>query len=87
VSFQPIGTGVKTARVGLFGDGEGGAQVMLSGIGLDPEAPAAGDPSSPDASGVYSHRHKGLQRARRRHRRALLRHRRINLAAIRRELG
>jgi hypothetical protein len=89
VSFQPLSTGAKTARVGLFGDGEGGAQVMLSGVGLDPEASAAGDsPLSSTPSGeTRDRRHKGLQRARRRHRRALLQHRRIRLAATRRALG
>jgi hypothetical protein len=37
VSFQPISTGAKTARLGLFGDSDGGTQVMLTGVGLEPE--------------------------------------------------
>ncbi|HWA53553.1 MAG TPA: choice-of-anchor D domain-containing protein [Solirubrobacterales bacterium] len=40
VKFEPIGTGAKTARVLLVGDGDGGTQVTLTGIGLDP-APSA----------------------------------------------
>lgn len=37
VSFQPLGTGVKRARLGLFGDSGGGSQVTLIGIGTEPE--------------------------------------------------
>src|SRR6187551_946896 len=37
VSFEPISTGAKTARLFLAGDGDGGAQITLSGIGLEPE--------------------------------------------------
>jgi hypothetical protein len=41
VNFQPLSTGVKTARLGLFGDSDGGAQVTLTGIGLEPEPVSA----------------------------------------------
>ena len=37
VRFQPLSTGVKTARLGLFGDSDAGAQVTLTGVGADPE--------------------------------------------------
>ncbi len=39
VSFDPISTGAKTARLFLAGDGEGGAQITLTGVGLE-AAPA-----------------------------------------------
>jgi hypothetical protein len=37
VSFQPLSTGAKTARLSLFGEQDGGTQILLSGIGLEPE--------------------------------------------------
>lgn len=49
VRFQPLGTGVKTARLGLFGDSDGGTQITLTGVGLDPEpapSPAAAGPGT-----------------------------------------
>lgn len=39
VRFQPLSSGAKTARLGLFGDSDGGAQIMLTGVGTDPESP------------------------------------------------
>jgi hypothetical protein len=48
VNFQPLSTGAKTARLGLFGDSDGGAQIMLTGVGLDPvAAPALSAAPSP----------------------------------------
>jgi hypothetical protein len=41
VSFDPISTGVKTARLFLAGDGEGGGQLTLSGIASSPNRPRA----------------------------------------------
>jgi hypothetical protein len=35
VNCRPLSTGVKTARLGLFGDSEGGGQVTLTGIGTE----------------------------------------------------
>lgn len=49
VNFQPLSTGVKTARLGLFGDSDGGSQTTLTGIGTEAESAAA--PGSPSASG------------------------------------
>ena len=40
VSFQPLSTGVKTARLGLFGDSDGGTQITLTGVGIEPEVEA-----------------------------------------------
>jgi hypothetical protein len=50
VNFRPLSTGVKTARLGLFGDSDGGAQITLTGIGTEPES--AGSPVSSDAPGT-----------------------------------
>lgn len=50
VNFQPLSTGVKTARLGLFGDSDGGSQITLTGIGTEAESAAAG---SPNASGLF----------------------------------
>lgn len=53
VDFQPLSSGVKTARLGLFGEGEGPNEVTLSGIGVDAptepriEAPASGVAAQP----------------------------------------
>jgi hypothetical protein len=49
VSFDPISTGAKTARLFLVGDGDGGAQISLTGVGLEPE-PIAEGPDSPLAA-------------------------------------
>jgi len=50
VSFEPIGTGAKTARLFLVGDGDGGTQIALTGIGLDPES--VGEPGMAAADGA-----------------------------------
>jgi hypothetical protein len=42
VSFDPISTGAKTARLFLAGDGEGGAQISLTGVGLEPTSQLGG---------------------------------------------
>jgi hypothetical protein len=44
VNFEPLSTGVKTARLGLFGDSDGGSQVTLGGIGTEPEDEFEPDP-------------------------------------------
>jgi hypothetical protein len=77
VSFQPLSSGAKTARLGLFGDSEGGAQITLTGVGLDPEpaleGPASGETSAAPASS-QARRHKP------RRQRIIRRPRRIDLA-------
>ena len=50
VNFQPLSTGVKTARLGLFGDSDGGSQITLTGIGT--EAESAAGPASPSTSSL-----------------------------------
>jgi len=63
VNFQPLSTGVKTARLGLFGDSDGGSQITLTGIGTETESAAAsGSPSasspSPQVSGKRRAKHR-----------------------------
>ncbi len=75
VSFEPISTGAKTARLFLVGDGDGGTQITLSGVGLEPEPDERGTlPGSAFTTGGKPHR-KHLGRSRAQHRRALRRHR------------
>jgi hypothetical protein len=50
VNFRPLSSGVKTARLGLFGDSDGGAQIALTGIGTEPES--AESPASSAAAGA-----------------------------------
>jgi hypothetical protein len=52
VNFQPLSTGVKTARLGLFGDSDGGSQITLTGIGTEPESVAG--PESPGLSSAIA---------------------------------
>lgn len=72
VNFQPLSSGAKTARLGLFGDSEGGAQITLTGVGVDPEVtPAVGSPGASAAPQMSSRgrtkhrRGKSLRRLRR----------------------
>lgn len=44
VSFDPISTGAKTARLFLVGDGDGGVQVTLTGVGLESTPQSGGAP-------------------------------------------
>jgi hypothetical protein len=53
VSFEPISTGAKTARLFLVGEGDGGVQIALTGIGLEP-ASQWGGASAPQASSATS---------------------------------
>jgi hypothetical protein len=50
VSFEPISTGAKTARLFLAGDGEGGGQITLTGVGVAAEAAGPGAASTPQTS-------------------------------------
>ena len=67
VNFQPLSTGVKTARLGLFGDSDGGSQITLTGIGTEPEDEATPEPQSAPSTASAATRHK--RRAKPRHRR------------------
>lgn len=61
VNFKPLSSGVKTARLGLFGDSDGGSQVTLTGIGTEPEsteAPESSSVSSTVAGSPNKHRPK-----------------------------
>jgi len=82
VRFQPVSTGAKTARLGLFGDSDGGAQITLTGVGLEPEPVLEGDSPSTSADAAAPQR-----RAQRKPRRGrLLRHRRRAALAARRAI-
>lgn len=58
VRFQPLSSGAKTARLGLFGDSDGGAQITLTGVGLEPE-PAGEQASSPAPAAILLPRRVG----------------------------
>lgn len=76
VNFQPLSTGVKTARLGLFGDQEGGGGVTLTGIGVEEVfTPSAGLPPDPSSVTRKSQR-RPRARARFRRRESLRMHRR-----------
>jgi hypothetical protein len=82
VSFQPSSPGAKTARIGLFGDGEGGTMVNLSGVGLDPESAADAKPQAGAlTTSPGSHRRRGGRR--RIHRGGMARGRRAAIADLR----
>jgi hypothetical protein len=46
VSFQPLATGAKTARLSLFGEQDGGTQIVLLGVGLDTEPVTSETPAA-----------------------------------------
>jgi len=78
VRFQPVSEGVKKAMLGLFGDSDGGTQVILTGVGSAPD-PIVDDPSAsaPPATATVAkpHRakaHKRKLRLNRRHGRVAL---------------
>lgn len=53
VRFQPLSEGVKKATFSLFGESDGGSQVVLTGTGTPPDpAPEPAVPSSPGAATV-----------------------------------
>jgi hypothetical protein len=82
VSFQPLSTGAKTARLGLFGDSDGGTQLILSGVGTDPEL--ASDRDAPASQGAVSAAGdvKRAHRGRNRHRRSGAMQRRLRRATV-----
>lgn len=49
VRFRPLAEGVKTATLSLFGEQDGGTQIVLTGVGTAPE-PTAGTPPAPPAA-------------------------------------
>jgi hypothetical protein len=63
VSFEPISTGAKMARLFLVGDGNGGVQITLTGVGLEPEPIA--DASEPGADAVAAVQPRRKHRMRR----------------------
>jgi hypothetical protein len=63
VSFDPISSGAKTARLVLVGDGDGGAQISLTGVGL--ESGTQGAASMPQAGGSAPQSQQKSRRKRR----------------------
>jgi hypothetical protein len=82
VSFQPISTGAKSARLTLFGENDGGTQIMLGGFGLEPEPGAAVGITS-TTTGAATARHHRVRRGMRSHRHKRLRLRKAAVAARR----
>jgi hypothetical protein len=81
IRFRPLSEGVKTANLGLFGESDGGTQVVLTGVGSAPEkvanpplasadGPASANVVSDPPAGPRANSHKHRIRIRRRHRRA-----------------
>lgn len=66
VNFDPISSGAKTARLFLAGDGEGGAQISLTGVGLEPTSQSGGV-SAPQA-GSAAAQSQSQPKPRRKHR-------------------
>jgi len=53
IRFQPLSEGVKKATFSLFGESDGGSQVVLTGTGTPPDpAPEPAVPSTPGAAAV-----------------------------------
>ncbi len=68
VNFNPVATGAKTARLLLVGDGSDGNQIILSGVGLDPEpdtSSSAGGSAVP-ATSKPRRRHRARSKPQRR---------------------
>src|SRR4051794_37508137 len=77
VNFQPLSVGVKTARLGLFGDSDGGTQVTLTGVGTEAgSAPAAG----PQSAGIAPPAASKKRRAKHRRKSSQHRDRRLRAA-------
>lgn len=83
VRFQPLGEGVKTATLSLFGDGDGGTQIVLTGVGAAPgvaagaSAPAVSSLAPRSSAGREQRLRKPKLRIQRGHRRAGLADRRF----------
>lgn len=72
VSFEPISTGAKTAHLFLVGEGDGGVEIALTGVGLDPGSQSEGSqPSQAGTTGAVQSqskpRRKRRNRGQRRH--------------------
>jgi hypothetical protein len=69
VSFDPISSGAKTARLFLAGDGEGGAQISLTGVGVE-STPQSGEASALQAGSAALQPQSQLKPRRKRRNRA-----------------
>jgi hypothetical protein len=66
VSFEPISTGAKAARLFLVGEGDGGVQIALTGVGLEPTSQSDGASSSPQSSAASQPQSKPRRKRRNR---------------------
>lgn len=78
VNFDPISTGAKTARLFLVGDGEGGAQISLTGVGLEPGSQSEG--VQPSQAGITVAAQSPSKPRRKRRNRGQRRHVATNIA-------
>lgn len=79
VRFQPLSEGVKKATLSLFGEGDGGTQIVLTGVGSTPDPAPPGLPSgggatgsaaaATSATGKVQHKRKPRSKSRARHHR------------------
>ena len=81
VNFKPLSSGVKNARLGLFGDSEGGSQITLTGIGTDAVSPQVN--GFPPTAGAEAARPRRKHRVRPRRNSSLHRYRRVGVSALR----
>jgi hypothetical protein len=65
VSFDPISTGAKAARLFLVGDGDGGVQISLTGVGLESASQSG---ASPPQAGTAASQSQSKPRRKRRNR-------------------
>jgi hypothetical protein len=66
VNFDPLSTGAKTARLFLAGDGEGGDQITLTGMGLESASQSGG--ASPSQSSTVAPQSQSQPKPRRKRR-------------------
>jgi hypothetical protein len=65
VSFQPLSAGAKTARLSLFGEQEGGTQIVLSGVGVELGKPSPSGVAAEATAPKSRKSHRGHNRLRR----------------------
>jgi hypothetical protein len=82
VRFQPLSEGVKKATLGLFGESEGPAPIVLTGIGSAPIAVAAAGGAQTGVLGSSSPRFKSGRRKQKAVRRAKRRRAALNQARL-----
>jgi hypothetical protein len=82
VRFRPLSEGVKTANLGLFGDSDGGTQIVLTGVGSAPEPVAAPEPPATGAATAGALPEPAARQRPKTHRRPVRLHRRHRRIAL-----